>query len=150
MNRITKLIHYIKDYRIHVTPGSQFRGIKDTLLGWAIIAFTFIIRKDITDPLELELVFFIIYLTGAIGIAIYILYNGILRGNVKESLKILSVSKNSDTDISRAHLSVSQRIKAIYIRGIIATTGWLGVNIASIYFGYVDNSAIFNPLKLAS
>ncbi len=65
--KLAKLIHFIKEYRIHTEKSLQFQGVKDTLLGWAIIALTFIFRKEIQDPALLQASFFVIFLSGVVG-----------------------------------------------------------------------------------
>lgn len=142
-SRFAKLINFINNYRIHIREKLQFQGIKDTLLGWALIALTFILRKDIEEPALLQFSFFIIYLSGALGVLLNVLFDSLLKGKYLSGIKELLISKKSDHDKYQSHLSVKQRFYFILVRAIIATTGWVGVNVASIYFGYIDNSAIF-------
>lgn len=70
-------------------------------------------------------------------------FDSLLRGNFFRGLKVFCISSYTDEDKNKSHLSVFKRIVFIYSRSIIATSGWIALNVASLYFGYIDNSALF-------
>lgn len=143
MSQIKKYIKYLKDYRIHILPGHQFQGIKDTLMGWAIVGFAIIFTEPVTDPIALEFSFIFVYLTGAIFILLCVLFDSVLMGNGFQDIKTLLISSSTDKSPVQAHLTANQRIKSIYFRGFLATTNFIALNTAKMYFDAVDNSAIF-------
>ena len=119
-SKFKRLVTYIKEYRIDIIPGLSLHGIKDTLVGWAIIGLIAVAKKDIQDPLVLELSFIIMYLSATIGIILYVLYKGVLKGQLRKELKGLIISENTDVEArdTRAHLTVKRRRIYIYIRGL--------------------------------
>lgn len=135
----------IKEYRIDVIPGLTLQGIKDTLVGWAIIGLIAVIKEDIQDLLVLEISFMVMYSSAAIGTLLYVLYKGLLKGQLRQELKTLVIAENTDveTQDTQAHLTVRCRRLYIYIRGLVATGGYCALNVAGIYFKPIDNTQIF-------
>ncbi len=144
-SKFKKLATRIKEYRIDIIPGLTLQGIKDTLIGWAIIGLIAVIKDDIQDPLILEISFVIMYVSATIGTLLYVLYKGLLQVQLKQELKGLLISENTDVGAydKRAHLTVKQRRISIYIRGMLATGGYCALNVAGIYFKPIDNTQIF-------
>src|SRR4051812_38849532 len=141
-SRFVRLIAFIKEYRISPV-GEQLRGIKDTLIGWCIIAYSSVFFKPILDPITIEISFLIMYLAGALTIFLNVLLDGVLRSKLKAGLRSLLIVSDNEKHSHDEHISVSQRRKIIYIRAFLATGGYIALNIAKIYFGVVDNSSIF-------
>lgn len=143
LHSIKKFISKLNEYRIRIPAGKQFEGIKDTLIGWAIIGLSFLIKEDVSNAKLASLNFTIIYFSGAVSILLLTVFNGFLRGSIVNSLRGLCIVQHTDKDLRHAHISVKHRRTLIYLRGFIATSGWIAVNIASLSFSYIDNSAIF-------
>ena len=143
MSKIKNIIRYIKDYRIHVVSSREYQGIKDTLLGWAIIGFSIIFTPPISDPITLEVSFIIVFFVGALGVILNVLFDSILKGEGFNGITDLLIRSNTDKSPIKAHLTTNQRIKSIYFRGFIAASNFIALNIAKIYFDAIDNSAIF-------
>ncbi len=148
-SKFTRLVEFIRDYRIHVPSGEEFRGIKDTLIGWAIVGFCTVVFEPISDPLVLEISFIVIYFSGALAILLNVGFDGLLKGRFVANLKDLLITTKTDQEAHEAHLSVNQRITAIYLRSFLATGGYIALNLAKVYFGAIDNSQIFGADALA-
>lgn len=73
-----------------------------------------------------------------------VLFDSYLRGCGFEGLKVLLISRYTDEENQAQTLSVKQRFKYIYIRSLIANSGWIALNIAALYFDLIDNSILFS------
>jgi drug/metabolite transporter (DMT)-like permease len=139
-----KWVEFAKDYRIQTLPEDQYIGIKHTLLGWFVLSLGLYYNPiDLDHPLHLLAGFSLSFACGCVSIIILAVFDGLLKGDLVQELRALSVQEKNDLDSHHAHLSKKQRIRLINFRGVLASTGFIALVLASRFLDYVDNTAIF-------
>lgn len=142
-SRLSRLIEFIRDYRISISPSKRLSGVGDTLIGWGLIAINVVFFPPPLDLMRSEFSFVLLFLSGCLSLLVYSVFRFLFSGGIEEGIKSLLITKESQACFATSHLNFSQRIRWIYFRGFIAAGGYIAYNISKIYFGVIDNSEIF-------
>ncbi|MFY7843264.1 MAG: FkbM family methyltransferase [Rhabdochlamydiaceae bacterium] len=142
-NRFSRLISFIKDYRLQIHPSNRLSGVYDTLIGWGFIALNTVFFSPPNDFFLVEINFLVFFFSGMIILFLPILLQLFKNKKGLKSLKTFMMLSSYHQEDRLADLTFSQRIKWIYWRGFIATGGYIAYTISKIYFGVIDNSEIF-------
>ncbi len=141
MRKFKRTIEFIKDQRISTSHTKKFRGVRDTLVGWSLIAVSAVFFQPPYKTIDLQLNFIIFFLSAVVSLFLYIVLDNLISGN--RLFHNLWIVRDTETGISESHLTIKQRIKWIYFRGLVATGGYICFSLAKIAFGVVDNTSIF-------
>lgn len=141
--QVFKAAEFIKEHGITPSARERSYGIRDTLFGWAITAFTFTFFKAPLGVIENEISFFVKFSSGCLAIFLCTLFESIFSKNGLSGLKNLLIKDYNETVTHEVHLSSHQRAKYIYVRGIISSGSYIGLNLSGNLFDQIDNSAFF-------
>jgi FkbM family methyltransferase len=142
-SKISRLIEFIRDYRIKISPKKRLRGVGDTLVGWGLIAISTVFTPPPLEIMSSAISFILSFGAGALFLLFYVIFKNTFNGNPLAGIKDLLIKDSTEVHMDAVHLAATQRRKWIYVRGFIATGGYIAYNISRIYFGVIDNSAIF-------
>lgn len=134
---LSKFLLYAKNHRILIHPETRKIGIRDTLVGWALIAFSTVLFQGSIKNLPLSLNFLIQFASGTVVLFIFGMIKGITFFRIQGVHSHNSFEKG-------AHLSPKQRKWILFWRGLIATGGYMLYSWARVSIGLIDNSAIFS------
>lgn len=131
-------VHYITKHKIPIDPKKRLIGVRDVMIGWALIAAASVFFKVPSTTIFVEINFAIQFGTGVLLIALGSLLYGLVTGKWLDFILI----RNDESHIGKATLTLKQRILLIYIRGFLATAGYMAFELAKDRIGIVENSAI--------
>lgn len=134
-------INLVKNHRIPLDPNKRYIGVRDNLIGWALLAATAVFFKVPSGLIPTELNFFVQFSSGAVVILFSVIIYGIFQGMGLKGYQILNI-QGTQALIGRGILNENQRFLLIYIRGSIASVGYMSYEFAKEAMGIIDTSAI--------
>ncbi|MCI5052298.1 MAG: FkbM family methyltransferase [Simkaniaceae bacterium] len=134
-------IELIINQKIKTASSKRFIGVRDTLIGWFLIAVIAVFFEPPYQYIELEFSFIVFFISGGLFLGLMIAVENFFLG--KNLFHNLFIANDTETSLNECHLTIFQRVVWIYIRGFVATGGFICLSIAKISFGVVDNTAIF-------
>jgi hypothetical protein len=143
-----KLKEFVKkacENPIEVSRKGFWKGILLMIVAWQLIAVGISTHALLMNSWLARFVDFSVqmFLSTLVLFLISIIFNGKGWG-VKEGYQFLKITRENEVlkDGQVRHLSYAGRIGAIYTRAVCATSGFFLFELARVYIGVIDNSAL--------
>lgn len=131
---IGKFLKYAKNHRIQTRPLTRIIGIRGIIIGWSLIALgesVFQVPKSSAPLIEK---YWIVFAAATLSLFI----SGLLKNKSYFRLK-----KTEKDRVDKAHFTPAYRFTLLWIRGFLATGGFMLFILSRIIIGAIDNSALF-------
>jgi drug/metabolite transporter (DMT)-like permease len=139
---VVKFIDFARNHRIPIVPRNRKRGVLYALGGWGLIAVATVFFRTPFAAVSSEVNFAVQFGCGILLILLGCIIHGLVKGHGFTGYKFLKISK--DTAASKyVQFSPGQRLKLIYLRGILAGSGYITYDLAKAAIGTIDNSVIY-------
>lgn len=136
-----RTIEFIKNQRIRTSHKRRFIGVRDTLIGWFLVTINAVFLEPPYKIIPLEVSFVIFFFSANLFLLFYILIENLFLDN--KPFHNFWITNDTETAAKNSHLTIKQRIKWIYFRGLVATGGYICLSLAKIAFWVIDNTSIF-------
>lgn len=142
MVSVRKFVDLARRHRIAIIPSKRVIGIRDALIGWGLIGISITLFHQPMKVVPTQINFAVQFGTGALILFLYSFFRGLTRGEGYKGYEFLKIGSKNDVYTNDAILTPKQRYYLIYIRGLIATGGYIAFELAKVSIGIVDNSAV--------
>ena len=148
---IRKLLEKIRYYRVDTKNKKQWIGIRDTLLGWLLIGLSLVFFPiHPANLLDTTFSASILYISATLfSVLLGIIVGWSNKLSVRKTLSSLQIRISNETHVTKTHLTKKQRSRIIYLRGLLATTNFIALQVSRSYFDAIDNSSIFSADAVA-
>ncbi len=137
-----KFLNLARKHRIPIDTSNRRIGIRDTLIGWALIGLSTVLFNEPIKIIPIELDFSVQFLSAVIFLFLLTIIWGIFKGKGFKGYQFLKICKGNEISARHAQLSPNRRIGLIYTRGLIATGGYVTYELAKVSIGLIDNSTV--------
>jgi len=134
-------INLVKNYRIPIDPNKRYKGVRDNLIGWALLAVVTAFFKVPSGAIPTSLNFLVQFSSGVLFILFGVIVYGLFKGKGIKGYQFLKV-QGTRAIIGRGLLNENQRFILIYVRGFIAAVAYMSYEFAKEGMGIIDTSAI--------
>lgn len=131
---ISRFLHYAREHRMYIHSESRKLGVKNIIVGWALIAIAASFFEESYEALPLSLNYLIQFATGTVLLFTACLFKG---------FSFFRIRQDQVSTKLKEHFSPRQRLYLLWIRGIIATGGFMMFIWARNIIGAIDNAALF-------
>jgi FkbM family methyltransferase len=131
---IKKFLHYAREHRIYVHSESRKLGIKNIIVGWALIAIAASFFEESYESLPLSLNYCIQFASGTLLLLVACLFKG---------KSFVSIKSDQIPGDLTEHFTPKQRVWLLWARGLIATGGFMMFVWARNIIGAIDNASLF-------
>lgn len=131
---IRAFLQYAREHRMYIHSESRKIGIKDIIIGWALIAIAGALFEETYLTLPLSLNYTIQFLSGTLLLFLASMFKG---------FSFIRVNEGQFQRSPKDHFNPRQRLFLLWIRGFIATSGFMMFILARNIIGSIDNASLF-------
>lgn len=140
----TDLLSFIRAYRLKISSKTRWKGVGDTLLGLALLSICTVFFPFPKELVAAESSLLLSFFAGALLLISYAFLKQIFSPHGSSGLKGLFFMEKEEVlpTKDKMRLSLKERIRWIYFRGLASTGAYITLNISKVYLENIDNSQI--------